>query len=276
MKTTWVYTIILITFSLFILLPQTVAYNFLSDWNTHASTEGLETFSLPEGAVARLGKGRINEIEYSPDGSLLAVASTVGIWLYDADTGVEKALLTGHTESVTSVSFNSDGTLLVSGSSDNTVRLWDVTTRMLKATLTGHEGTVNSVDFCPDDTMVASGSDDSTVGLWDIASETRKATLWHSENVNSVEFRPPDGATLASVGDDNRVRLWDIETLTQKATLNLRYDGYSISFSPDGNTLATGANGSVEDWKRECLSPLFHPSRLPPLYPKSVCALLSR
>ena len=243
MKTTWVYTIILITFSLFILLPQTVAYNFLSEWNTHASTEGLETFSLPEGAVARLGKGRINEIEYSPDGSLLAVASTVGIWLYDADTGVEKALLTGHTESVTSVSFNSDGTLLVSGSSDNTVRLWDVTTRMLKATLTGHEGTVNSVDFCPDDTMVASGSDDSTVGLWDIASETRKATLWHRDDVNSVQFRPPDGATLASVGDDNRVRLWDIETLTQKATLNLRYDGYSISFSPDGNTLATGANG---------------------------------
>ncbi|MYF55498.1 T9SS type A sorting domain-containing protein [Candidatus Poribacteria bacterium] len=243
MKTTMLSTIILLTFSLFILIPQTVAENFLTFLYPQSTAEDLATFSLPEGAVARLGKGWINEIEYSPDGSLLAVASTVGIWLYDAETGAEKALLTGHTESVTSVSFNSDGTMLVSGSWDHTVRLWDVTTGMLKATLTGHEGTVNSVDFSPDDTMVASGSNDNAVRLWDVASETRKATLWHTENVNSVKFRPPDGATLASVGDDNRVRLWDIETLTQKATLNLRYDGYSISFSPDGNTLASGANG---------------------------------
>ena len=230
MKTTLVHTVVLFTFSLFILLPQTAA-------------EDLTTFSLPEGAVARLGKGWINEIEYSPDGSLLAVASTVGIWLYDAETGAEQALLTGHTESVTSVSFNSDGTMLVSGSRDNTVRLWDVTTGMLKATLTGHEGTVNSVHFSPDDTMVASGSNDSSVGLWDVVTETRKATLSHRYAVNSVKFRP-DGATLASAGDDHYVRLWDITTLTQKATLERFYgDVDSIAFSPDGTTLAVGADG---------------------------------
>ncbi|RKU17479.1 hypothetical protein C6501_03925 [Candidatus Poribacteria bacterium] len=228
MKTTLIATFVLFTLSLFILLPQIAA-------------EDLTTFSLPEGAVARLGKGWINEIEYSPDGSLLAVASTVGIWLYDADTGAEKALLTGHTAPVRSLNFNSNGTMLVSGSNDNTVRLWDVTTRMLKATLTGHEGAVNSVHFSPDDTMVASGSADNSVGLWDVATETRKATLWHRDDVNSVRFRP-DGATLASAGDDDYVRLWDIGTLTQKATLWHAYDKvYSISFSPDGTTLATGA-----------------------------------
>ena len=227
-KTTLVYTMILFTFSFFILLPTTAA-------------QDLTKFSLPEGAVARLGKGWIYEIEYSPDGSLLAVASTIGIWLYDAETGAEKALLTGHTNHVVSVNFNSDGTLLVSGSRDNTVRLWDVATRMLKATLTGHEGTVNSVDFSPDDTMVASGSNDNSVGLWDVATERRKATLWHSQDVNSVQFRP-DGNTLASAGDDNLVRFWDITTLTQKATLDFGYDDvYSISFSPDGTTLAAGA-----------------------------------
>ena len=244
MKTTLVYTIILFTFSLFILLPQTVAENLITLLYPQSSAEDLATFSLPEGAVARLGKGWINEIEYSPDGSLLAVASTVGIWLYDANTGVEKALLTGHTAPVRCVSFNSNGTMLVSGSNDNTVRLWDVTTRMLKATFTGHEGPVNSVHFSPDDTMVASGSNDNSVGLWDVATETRKATLWHSDDVNSVKFRPPDGATLASAGDDNYVRLWDIRTLTQKATLE-RFSGdvYSISFSPDGTTLAPGADG---------------------------------
>ena len=230
MKTTLISTIILFTLSLFILLPHTVA-------------EDPTTFSLPEGAVARLGKGWITEIQYSPDGSIIAAASSVGIWLYDADTATEQALLTGHTALVTSISFNSDGTMLVSGSEDNTVRLWDVNTRTLKTTLTGHEGNVNSVHFSPDDTMVASGSADYSVGLWDVATETRKATLWHRDYVNSVRFRP-DGATLASAGDDNYVRLWDIGTLTQKATLQHRYDVYSLSFSPDGTTLATGANNS--------------------------------
>lgn len=225
-ETILVTTIILFTLSQIILLPQTFA-----DEHT--------TLSLPEGAVARLGKGWINEIEYSVAGDIIAVASTVGIWLYDAETGDEQALLTGHTEPVRSISFNSDDTVLVSGSEDNTVRLWDINTRTLKATLIGHTGDVKSVAFSPDDSMVASGSADNTVGLWDVTTETRKATLWHRKEVNSVRFRP-DGETLASGGDDEFVRLWDIGTLTQKATLNVGREVYSISFSPDGNTIATG------------------------------------
>ncbi|MDE0681965.1 MAG: hypothetical protein OXI63_03525 [Candidatus Poribacteria bacterium] len=80
-------------------------------------------FSLPEGAKARLGKGQINEITYSPDGSLLAVASSIGIWLYDAETYREVALLAGHTSSINSVSFSPDGTTIASGSDDGKIRL---------------------------------------------------------------------------------------------------------------------------------------------------------
>ena len=226
MKTTLLSTLLLFTLSFFIII-------------SHTAAEDLTTFSLPEGAVARLGKGWISEIQYSPDGSLIAAASTVGIWFYDAETGAEQALLTGHTQPVRSISFNSEGTVLVSGSEDNTVRLWDVDTRSLKATLVGHTGDVKSVDFRPDGTMVASGSKDNSVGLWDVATETRIATLMHRGDVNSVRFRP-DGATLASAGDDELVRLWDITTLTQKATLKPGHYVYSIDFSPDGTTLATG------------------------------------
>ena len=43
-------------------------------------------WELPEGATARLGKGGINEIQYSPDNRFLAVASTIGIWIYDTVT----------------------------------------------------------------------------------------------------------------------------------------------------------------------------------------------
>ena len=101
-------------------------------------------FSLPEGAKARIGKGKITgNIAYSPDGDLLAVAGGIGIWIYDALTGAEIALLTGHTDPVNSVAFSPDGKTLVSGSGDQTVRLWNVDTGDLKATLEGYTGPVN-------------------------------------------------------------------------------------------------------------------------------------
>ena len=95
---------------------------------------------LPEGAKVRLGKGRINDIAYSPDGTRLAVAGSIGIWLYDTATHQEIALLTGHTRSVGSVSFSPDGRTLASGSRDATIRLWDGVTGAHLRTLTGHTG----------------------------------------------------------------------------------------------------------------------------------------
>ena len=44
---------------------------------------------LPEGAIARLGKGGINIMRFSPDGTHLAVGTDVGLWLYDVLDGEE-------------------------------------------------------------------------------------------------------------------------------------------------------------------------------------------
>ena len=83
--------------------------------------------NLPEGAVARLGKGRLAEIQYSPDGALgLQLPASIGIWLYDTTTNREVALLTGHTARVVSVAFSTDGKMLASGSYDGTMLLWKV------------------------------------------------------------------------------------------------------------------------------------------------------
>ena len=49
--------------------------------------------SLPEDAKARLGKGMPNEIAYSPDGTRLAVGSSIGVWLHDAQSGKALSLL---------------------------------------------------------------------------------------------------------------------------------------------------------------------------------------
>ena len=81
-------------------------------FSSNTFAQDYTQWSLPEGATARLGKGSINEIQYSPDGTRLAIASSIGIWLYDAQTYQEMALLTGHTRWVNSVSFSPDGTHL--------------------------------------------------------------------------------------------------------------------------------------------------------------------
>ena len=85
MKRVWIRVFVLFTVCVFLYAPDVVA-------------QGHTTLHLPEGAIARLGKGDIKRITYSPNGHLIAVASSLGIlWLYDADTGAEQAFLDGHT-----------------------------------------------------------------------------------------------------------------------------------------------------------------------------------
>ena len=71
--------------------------------------------------------------------------------------------LRGHSEGVSSVAFNHDGTQIVSGSEDNTVCVWDARTGEVAQTLRGHSGVVWSVAFNHDGTQIVSGSGDRTM-----------------------------------------------------------------------------------------------------------------
>ena len=84
--------------------------------NTFAQdVEDITPLGLPEGAIARLGKGSIEDMSISPSGKHLAVASIIGIWIYDTETGKEIALFTEHKTAVRSVAFSPDGITIASG-----------------------------------------------------------------------------------------------------------------------------------------------------------------
>ena len=185
----------------------------------NAFAQDYTKWSLPEDVRARLGKGYIGRIQYSSDGTRLAVASSIGIWIYNAQTGEELNLLTGHTDYVTSVSFS--GTMLSSGSWDNTIRLWDANTGRHLRTLTGHTSDLSSVVFSPDGQRLASGSVDDTIRLWDANTGEHLSTLMgHTSRVSSIVFSP-DKQTLASGSYDGTVLLWEIETLPLPITVKL-------------------------------------------------------
>ena len=111
-------------------------------FSVYTYAQDYTQLGLPDGAKARFGKGSVSDIQYSPDGTLLAVGGSLGIWLYDTHTGAGGTLLIEHTSWVESVSFSPDGGTLASTSRDNTVRLWDVSTRKLIQTLE-HTNRVN-------------------------------------------------------------------------------------------------------------------------------------
>ena len=223
---------------------------FLYVSSTTAENEPYTQWGLPDGAKARLGKGGINDITCSSDGALLAVASQIGIWIYDVQTREALALLTEHTGAVDRVAFSPSGRILASGGQDNRVRLWDVETQTEIGTLEGHTGGPDSLFFSPDGKTLASRDDDNTLRIWDMETQTQVHTLeGHTGSLESVSFSP-DGKMIASGGQDEIVRFWDVDTQTEIGTLegHTEYVG-SVSFSPDGRTLASGSNdNTVRIW----------------------------
>ena len=211
-------------------------------------------WNLPEGAVARLGKGSIRQVQYSPDGSHLTIVGSMGIWLYDTETYREVAVLTGYTSEITYAAFSPDSKTLVGVSYyDHTMWLWDTETSEPKGTFIGQTGAVDSVTFSPDGKILATEGRDTTVRLWDTETWKLKEPLTeHTEDIVHVAFSP-DGATLVSGGKDG-VQLWDAVTWEHKQMITGPTPKlFNIAFSPDGKLFVVQQTGekTLSVWRTE-------------------------
>ena len=118
-----------------------------------AGTLDTTQLSLPTGARARLGEGVLTgHFAYSPDGTQLAVVSSIGIWLYDTRTYQEVTALDWNMDyDVRSIVFSPDGRTLAGIVKDRRPRsalhLWDTMTGKHKRRLTGHIGSINNIAF---------------------------------------------------------------------------------------------------------------------------------
>ena len=199
--------------------------------------------------LARLGQGIIEQVTWSPDSTTLAVASSVGIYLYDAKTWTAPRFIDTNLW-INSIAFSPDGGMIAAGTNDNTVQIWEVRTSKLVRALEGHTAGVTSVAFSLDGHTLASGSADSTVRLWDAdTGEFLRTLKGHSGGVTSVAFSP-DGLTLATGSADATLRLWRVGSGQLMQTI-IEHKGavLSVAFSPDGNRLASGsADATVRVW----------------------------
>ncbi len=178
----------------------------------------------------------VSNIEFSPDGYLLATASrdaTVKIW--DIDKGVQVTSFVNFGEQVHDIEFTPNGEYLMIGlgnvddfpdgtdnPADSSAFLWDLRNRTQAQVYSGHSDWTWATDISPDGSLVASGGGplnlpasaddlDATVRIWDVGTGEQIMVLQgHGNTVDSVRFLP-DGRQLLSASWDGTIRLWNLD-----------------------------------------------------------------
>ncbi|WP_413160391.1 caspase family protein [Capilliphycus salinus ALCB114379] len=194
--------------------------------------------------------GHTNEvynINYSPDGQIIASASgddTIKLWKKD---GTLLHTLSGHTNDIVNHHFSPNGQFIASASRDGTIKLWNKDGTLLN-TLTDHQAIVNHVTFSPNGEMIASASDDGTIKLWKKDGILLK-TIEDNGPISSVSFSP-DGQTIASGSMDGTVKLWKKDGTFLKSFSAHNGLVINVNFSPDGEMIGSSSSDkTVKLWK---------------------------
>jgi WD40 repeat protein len=145
----------------------------------------------------------------------------ISIW--DVASGQRRGDLRGHTGAVYDLAFTHDGSILVSGSRDKTVRFWDVANKQQRLPeLKDFRNSVYSIALNSDDSVLATGScglgdvnircEQGEIRLFDMQTRTLlgRPLTSHRDRVFTLAFSP-DNRTLASGGLDTEIMLWNLD-----------------------------------------------------------------
>jgi WD40 repeat protein len=205
-------------------------------------------------------KDVIYSVAFSPDSKMLACGGEnkyktadgqkTTIYLWDIGTQQLIKTLSGHDLRVNSLAFSPDGKTLASISNDLTTRVWNVESGMQTQVFTGQAATVA---FTHDgENLLTSG--EGGIKVWDfLKGELIYTFAPEAEYVRCFAIHPT-GQFLAFESHEG-IEVWDLTKKQRVQYFSFQWPT-SISFSPDGNLLASGdataftdAGGIVKVWR---------------------------
>ncbi len=195
-------------------------------------------------------RGAPSSISVSPDGALIATGGYDGIIrVWEAASGELIRALVGHSSSVHDVAFSPDGSLLAStGGLDNTARIWNAKTGMTLRILKNHKSFTSKLAWSPDGKkLVVTGGSSGFATFWDTVANKHLRTIEQGVPINGVAWSP-DGKIVAYATNQNAVLLnaadgANLSTLRMNGT-----NVFSVAWSPDSTSLLTGGMRSTALW----------------------------
>jgi WD40 repeat protein/DNA-binding SARP family transcriptional activator len=175
--------------------------------------DGLEIRRLE-----RSGQGWVLRMQYSPDGSTIAVARYGGLFpMAPVDCGIDLWDPTAETRRTLDtigldVAFDPTGRRLVTAGLDGRAEIWNLHTGKLESTLDGHGDVVATVTWSPDGQWIGTGGHDATVRTWSAVTgePALQFELEAQQPVTQVAFSP-DGRRLAGGQEGQGIWIWTLD-----------------------------------------------------------------
>ncbi|MCA9030997.1 MAG: protein kinase, partial [Planctomycetaceae bacterium] len=206
----------------------------------------------------------IADVIWSPDSKLLAVVGddrTIEVW--DPFAKLLKRKIDGHSDSIWSVDWSSDGNRLLTSSHDYTLKTWLVNDPQDDRVIgIPDRQIVNSIAWSPDDSTIVAAAGGAPVYVFDAKSSEliRELHPQFGGRRQSVSWNP-NGLLVAAGGWDERVTVWEISSGNKVIELHHESDKprggapniiNCVSWSPNGKRLASSSyDGSIAVWDAE-------------------------
>jgi WD40 repeat protein len=226
----------------------------------------VATWALPEGAIARLGRGSVGNMAFSPDGQYFAIGSWIGLWLYELPTLTPIALWDTERGMTGGASFSPDGNQIVTSTSGGNVKIWDTEQGVCTTEIDDHgKQAISNPIFSEDGQYLAAANcrvKNGKIYVWcpHTGTKVRETEILSPYDVYPLCFSP-DLSLMAGknneennrdkdIGDGDSITVWQVDTGEQIANIT----GHServrkFCFSPCGRFLAAGSwHGTIHVW----------------------------